>query len=85
MVQVYDNNKAFEYDILLFDTEVFPFCEKSGFSLRKALSYTKKFQPNYFDILSRLYKDPAGKMYVKGAFKNPNSFIKTVNKKYAGA
>lgn len=80
----YESNWEFEKDLFLFDTEIFPFFYELKYSLRKSLSWSKKENQGYYDVLLRLTKDEAGKTYVKAAYKSPDIFKKTVSKKYEG-
>ena len=80
----YNNDWEFQRDLFLFETSLFPFFYKMNYSLKKSISWSKKENKDYYIIFTRLLHDTAGKIYVKGAYKNPTIFEKTICKKYEG-
>lgn len=80
----YSNDWEFQRDLFLFETSLFPFFYKMNYSLKRSVSWSKKENRDYYEVFSRLLHDAAGKVYVKGAYKNPSAFEKTIDKKYEG-
>ena len=71
-----------ERDIFFFDTLLFPYFRKNKLNCHNSWEYCKKNDWTWYKIMSRLYQDAVGKMYMQTAFQAPKRFEIELKKKY---